>query len=212
MGTRLALSVLCLAGLCNGCASSGVIRGTLSARAGAEPTLSNQERNAGPASARCSLADAVIYVEGLRPGVESRLPAAPAPSRLEVIGQVLRPRVLVVPVGTSVEFLNQDSLFHNLFSVSPAKPFDLGRCGRGESKRVTFDKPGLVNVYCNLHSNWRRTSSSCRTGRSHGPIPRVGSCSPRYPRDGTSCAYGTRTFRRSVAMSPSRAVNEQSSL
>lgn len=153
MGTRLALSVLCLAGLCNGCASSGMIRGTLSARAGAEPTLSNQERNAGPASARCSLADAVIYVEGLRPGVESRLPAVPAPSRLEVIGQVLRPRVLVVPVGTSVEFLNQDSLFHNLFSVSPAKPFDLGRCGRGESKRVTFDKPGLVNVYCNLHSN-----------------------------------------------------------
>jgi hypothetical protein len=68
-------------------------------------------------------------------------------------GQTLRPRILVVPVGTTVEFPNQDSLFHNVFSVSPARPFDLGRYGRGKSKRVTFDKPGLVNVYCNLHPN-----------------------------------------------------------
>ena len=145
MGTRLARALLCLAVSCSGCASSGVIRGTLSA---GTPTGSVV-----PPQPRGSVVDAVVYVEGVRLRGESRLPAGQAPPRLELKGETLRPRVLVVPVGTSVEYPNHDSLFHNVFSVSPAKPFDLGRYGRGESKRVTFDNPGLVNVYCKLHPN-----------------------------------------------------------
>jgi plastocyanin len=109
----------------------------------------------GPGSARDSVrgsvTDAVVYVEEAGPRGESRLPAAQASSRLQLKCQTLRPQILVVPAGSSVAFPNDDSLFHSIFSVSPAKSFDLGRHGRGESRRVTFDKPGLVNVYCHLH-------------------------------------------------------------
>ena len=153
MGIPLARAILCCVALCIGCASSGVIRGTLSTRAPIEsvtPTPS-PESNAGPASVRGSILDAVVYIEEMHAG--SRLPTAHASLRLELNGQTLTPRILVVPAGSTVEFPNLDSLFHNVFSVSPARPFDLGRYGRGKSKRITFDKPGLVNVYCKLHPN-----------------------------------------------------------
>jgi hypothetical protein len=130
-----------------------MIRGTLSTRAPTNSAIPSQEPGADRASVRGSVVDAVVYVEEVHPRGESRLPARYSSSRLELKGQTLRPRILVVLPGTSVEFPNHDSLFHNIFSVSPAKPFDLGRYGRGESKRVTFDKPGLVNVYCKLHPN-----------------------------------------------------------
>ena len=140
--------------LSTGCASPGVIRGTLSTRAPAsEPVIPSQEPNATDVSARGSVVDAVVYVEELSPRAESRLLAPKSSTSLELRGQALQPRVLVVPVGSSVEFPNRDSLFHNVFSVSPAKPFDLGRYGRGKSKRLTFDKPGVINVYCKLHPN-----------------------------------------------------------
>ncbi|TMQ54537.1 MAG: hypothetical protein E6K74_05820 [Candidatus Eisenbacteria bacterium] len=131
----------------------GVIRGTLSTDAPTDSAIPSQEPSADRASVRGSVLDAVVYVEEVHPRGESRLPARYTSSRLELKGQTLRPRILVVLPGTSVEFPNHDSLFHNIFSVSPAKSFDLGRYGRGESKRVTFDKPGLVNVYCKLHPN-----------------------------------------------------------
>ena len=142
MGTRLNRAALCLVALCCGCASSGVIRGTLSTHVPAEPAVP---------PARTSVLDAVVYVEGAPPRVESHVSPSGTSPRLELRGQSLRPRILVVPAGTSVEFANHDSLFHSIFSVSPAKPFDLGRYGHGVTKRVTFDKPGLVNVYCKLH-------------------------------------------------------------
>ncbi len=61
------------------------------------------------------------------------------------------PAVLVVPVGSTVEFPNQDTILHNVFSVSPQNPFDLGLYGGGESGRATFDRPGVVYVHCNVH-------------------------------------------------------------
>jgi len=97
------------------------------------------------------MADAVVYLEEASPRRELRVPTAQGSPRLDLRGEAFRPRILVVPVGTSVEFANHDTLFHDIFSVSPTKPFDLGRYGRGKSRRVTFDKPGLVNVYCKLH-------------------------------------------------------------
>ena len=61
------------------------------------------------------------------------------------------PEVLPVVVGTTVEFPNEDTVFHNVFSLSRVKPFDLGLYAQGESRSVTFDQPGLVKVYCNIH-------------------------------------------------------------
>ena len=63
------------------------------------------------------------------------------------------PRLLAVPVGSTVVFPNFDPVYHNVFSVSPAKSFDLGIFKNGEAREVTFGKEGLIRLGCNLHSN-----------------------------------------------------------
>jgi plastocyanin len=63
------------------------------------------------------------------------------------------PDVLVVPVGTTVSFPNRDKIEHNVFARSPHASFDLGRYGKGGAKSHTFDEPGVVDVYCNVHSD-----------------------------------------------------------
>jgi hypothetical protein len=59
--------------------------------------------------------------------------------------------VLAVAVGTTVDFPNSDPMLHNVSSASPAKKFDLGMYDRGETRSVTFDKPGVVRIGCNVH-------------------------------------------------------------
>jgi len=56
-----------------------------------------------------------------------------------------------VKVGDSVDFRNSDTVSHNIFSLSETKSFDLGSYPQGQSKRVTFDKPGKVEVECSIH-------------------------------------------------------------
>jgi hemoglobin len=63
------------------------------------------------------------------------------------------PRLLAVPVGSTVSFPNFDPVFHNVFSLSPARAFDLGIFKNGETRDVTFKKEGLVRLGCNLHAN-----------------------------------------------------------
>jgi len=65
------------------------------------------------------------------------------------------PAALVVQVGTTVRFPNEDTFFHNVFSYSSAARFDLGRYPRGEAKEVRFDEPGIVKVYCEVHEFMR---------------------------------------------------------
>jgi len=67
--------------------------------------------------------------------------------------QSFLPRVLAIPVGTTVDFPNDDPIFHNAFSYSKSKRFDLGKYGKGKSASVTFDKPGIVQVFCDIHSS-----------------------------------------------------------
>lgn len=62
------------------------------------------------------------------------------------------PHVLAIERGTVVRFLNSDSIYHNVFSLSPAKSFDLGRYPKGKYKAVRFDKAGIVKVYCDIHT------------------------------------------------------------
>ena len=61
------------------------------------------------------------------------------------------PRVLPVLVGTTVDFPNNDPVYHNVFSVSPAKKFDLGLYPQGETRSATFDGAGVVEIGCNVH-------------------------------------------------------------
>lgn len=63
------------------------------------------------------------------------------------------PHVLAVMVGTLVDFPNNDRTYHNVFSLSRAKRFDLGRYAVGRSKAVRMDRPGVVRVFCDIHSH-----------------------------------------------------------
>ncbi|HZT42626.1 MAG TPA: hypothetical protein VFA07_10720 [Chthonomonadaceae bacterium] len=62
------------------------------------------------------------------------------------------PHVMVVTRGTTVQFPNNDTVFHNVFATFEAKRFDLGLYPRGATRNVKFDKPGLVAIMCNIHS------------------------------------------------------------
>lgn len=79
----------------------------------------------------------------------------PPPARMDQLGQRFVPRILVVQAGQTVEFHNSDNVFHNIFSYSPPKHFDLGRYPKGKSRSVTFVKAGVVQVYCDIHSDMR---------------------------------------------------------
>jgi plastocyanin len=63
------------------------------------------------------------------------------------------PHVLAIMVGTTVDFLNSDRTYHNVFSLSRIRPFDLGRYPTGKSRAVRFDRPGIVRVFCDIHSH-----------------------------------------------------------
>ena len=63
------------------------------------------------------------------------------------------PHVLAITAGTTVDFPNSDRTYHNVFSFTKGNRFDLGRYGRGRSKSVRFDRPGIVRVFCDIHSH-----------------------------------------------------------
>ena len=133
-------------------ARAGTIEGVV--RLDARPARRTASRYPGqPAVARpVQQLPAVVWIAGAVPGV-----AAPARVDAAIAQQdtAFAPGVLVVPVGASVAFPNRDPFFHNVFSFSPTRRFDLGRYPRGESKSVTFDEPGVVKVYCEVHESMR---------------------------------------------------------
>ena len=61
------------------------------------------------------------------------------------------PKVTTIPVGSTVEFTNRDKIYHNVFSKSEAKTFNIGTYAAGKPKDVVFDKPGVVDILCNVH-------------------------------------------------------------
>jgi plastocyanin len=63
------------------------------------------------------------------------------------------PHLLAITVGTTVDFPNNDRTYHNVFSLSKARRFDLGRYATGRSKSIRFDRPGIVRVFCEIHSH-----------------------------------------------------------
>jgi plastocyanin len=63
------------------------------------------------------------------------------------------PHVLAITTGTTVDFPNSDRFYHNVFSLSKPKTFDLGRYAAGHSKSIRFDRPGMVRVFCDIHSH-----------------------------------------------------------
>ena len=67
------------------------------------------------------------------------------------------PSLLVIPKGQTVDFINDDNIYHNAFSFSKTKEFDLGLYKSEESKSVTFNKAGFVEIFCSIHRNMQCT-------------------------------------------------------
>ena len=63
------------------------------------------------------------------------------------------PHVLAIATGTTVDFPNSDKFYHNVFSLSKTRRFDLGRYAAGRSESIRFDRPGIVRVFCDIHSH-----------------------------------------------------------
>lgn len=138
------------------------IRGTVTVPSAGKDAAPNLNPYPGKASSipsptrikRGGVTDAVIYLDGPVPA-RATAPSSPVSvhNTLAQKGQAFVPRVIAILAGTRVDFPNEDPIYHNVFSVSPAKRFDLGKYSRGKSKSVAFEKPGRINVYCDIHSN-----------------------------------------------------------
>lgn len=94
---------------------------------------------------------AVVFLESAPRGAfeDRELPRVKLDQRRETFV----PHVLAIMTGTTVEFPNSDATYHNVFSLSKAQRFDLGRYPQGRSKSVRFDRPGVVRVFCDIHSH-----------------------------------------------------------
>ncbi|MFZ5470984.1 MAG: carboxypeptidase regulatory-like domain-containing protein [Myxococcota bacterium] len=111
-------------------AETGAVSGTVAAQGGVAPATT-------------------VYVEGKLPSK-----ARPAPKKeAEIIQKAAEfsPKALVVPTGTRLHFPNQDRIFHNVYSLTPGNEFDLGLYRDGASRSAVLNRPGEVEVYCNLH-------------------------------------------------------------
>jgi plastocyanin len=115
-------------------------------------TLSGQVEILDQSGKRGDRSNVVLWLEG--PGTNAPRKKGPAKGNVEMKSKEkkFQPGVLVVPVGSEVTFPNVDPIFHNVFSVSGDNRFDLGLYKSGASKSWRFEKPGLVRVFCNIHS------------------------------------------------------------
>jgi plastocyanin len=104
-------------------------------------------------SARSPAAEIVVW---LNPHVgqddPGRHPVQPGQFRMEQKNKNFHPHILVVPLGSSVEFPNLDPFFHNVFSQFNGKRFDLGLYEAGSTRTVRFDHEGVSYIFCNIHS------------------------------------------------------------
>ena len=94
---------------------------------------------------------AVVYLEkGPAAALESREPVR---AQMDQRNETFLPHVLAIDAGTLVDFPNNDTTYHNVFSLSKTRKFDLGRYARGKSKSIRFERPGVVRIFCDIHSH-----------------------------------------------------------
>ncbi|HEY1649515.1 MAG TPA: carboxypeptidase regulatory-like domain-containing protein [Terracidiphilus sp.] len=103
----------------------------------------------------------VVYLEG--PVAAAAPKTAPQTAQtvqtvqIEQLNRRFVPDLAIVPAGSTVSFPNMDPIFHNIYSLSKPKSFDLGAYDKGESRTVKFPKPGIIEIYCHLHPNMQAT-------------------------------------------------------
>jgi plastocyanin len=107
--------------------------------------------NSSKAAKRHTTRDVVAWLTPISPATPV---AVPARSGLQLVqrNKSFDPHLLVIPVGSVVQFPNRDPFFHNVFSLFEGKRFDLGLYEAGSTRNVHFDKPGVSFIFCNIHS------------------------------------------------------------
>jgi plastocyanin len=105
---------------------------------------------AAPGREASEAANVVVFLETAGP-IATSAATRPTSRTMEQISQSFVPHVLPILKGTTVEFPNGDPIYHNVFSLSKAASFDLGRYPRGNSRVMRFEKPGMVKVFCHIH-------------------------------------------------------------
>lgn len=157
MNSRAQIAFFCLLGLTE--AAAGTITGTVQAKGA--PEAMAQSGDAGYQSRRYkfiervdydNLRDFVIYIDQPVPR-----PSGAAQPAMQVVQKdaSFEPHVLPIAVGTTVKWPNADDIFHNVFSMSETKPFDLGLYPKEKTPvpEILFDQPGRVDVFCSIHTN-----------------------------------------------------------
>lgn len=153
VGFCLALDGVALRSDDAGQSSPGAIRGRVHfpatiAPAAPRPGVSELGSGEHPVAERRR---SVVYIDAVPRGAFDELPVGRV--RMDQRNEQFVPRVLAITVGTIVDFPNSDTKFHNVFSFSKTHPFDLGRYRPGRSGSERFDRPGLVRVFCDIHSH-----------------------------------------------------------
>jgi hypothetical protein len=147
-------------GLAAGLGAAGLSAGTITGTVQAEgpPGTSGEGGGGSYGSLRYKFAEKTDYsrMQDFVVNIDQPLPVAgPLPVATVTQRDVsFDPRLLVVAVGTKVRWPNADTIYHNVFSLSDAKPFDLGLYAKDDPKvpELTFDQPGQVDVFCGIHS------------------------------------------------------------
>lgn len=96
-----------------------------------------------------NLENLVVYVDG----VKGNFPLSAKRPEMNHLNLQFAPRTLAVMKGTTVDFPNSDNVLHSAFSISKSNPFELGIYGQGHEKFMTFKNPGLVELFCHIHSH-----------------------------------------------------------
>jgi plastocyanin len=134
--------------------ATGAIRGRVDVRVSAGPAPSRPDPvSLGMASTRDPIdrRRSVVYLESApQPAFEANEQRR---GRMDQRDERFVPHVLAIVAGTWVDFPNDDKTYHNVFSLSKTQEFNLGRYAAGHSKAVRFENPGIVRVFCEIHSH-----------------------------------------------------------
>ena len=135
-------------------ARNGLIRGTVELRRAMPPTERRPtvaELGTPAEPDRSDRRRSVVYLETAPRGAFEQ--SEPGRAIMDQHNQTFVPHLLAVTTGTTVAFPNSDRIYHNVFSLSKVTRFDLGRYAVGRSKSIRFDRPGIVRVFCDIHSH-----------------------------------------------------------
>ena len=126
----------------------GAVRLTMPSRAGLASGAYAPRIVSRPAPHPGTVSDVVVFIRDLPADGNLALTR----TRMIQEDESFEPRVIAITRGSTVEFPNADPFFHNVFSLSSGGAFDLGRYKPGDSRARVFTRPGLIKVYCHVHS------------------------------------------------------------